>query len=88
MEPESTPKPPATEIVQEIIEEAPAKIDYHQESLNAYVLNYDLQIPAPYCGFRAQQVWDPEFQVYNSVFAHNCDNYGVKATVYLRPQDY
>ena len=51
--------------------------------LNEYVLGFDLQIKSGYCGFRKQEVFDAEFNVFKSVFAHNCKNYSNKITVYI-----
>ena len=68
--------------------EKSVEVDELQEELNRFVLDFDIDVPSGYCGFRWLEEMNDELQRYETVAAHNCRNYGVNLTIYIRPQDW
>lgn len=71
-----------------IADEPPVVVDTLQEVINDYVMNFELLTPSGYCGFRLNQEMDAELNMYKTVAVHNCNNYGVSLTLYLKPGDF
>lgn len=51
-------------------------------------MNFDVLTPPGYCGFRLAQELDADTNMLSTVAVHNCLNYGVALTLYLRPGDF
>lgn len=51
-------------------------------------MDFELLTPSGFCGFRLNQELDAETNMFKTVAVHNCKNYGVSLTIYLKPDDY
>ena len=59
-----------------------------QQNLNDFVLSYEIDTVAGFCGFRLREVMDEELGRYKTVAAHNCESYAVNLTLYMLPNDW